>query len=68
MDIDDTTRELLAYIIYNEPITLYRISKNTRFAISTVYKKAKRMLQYGLIRPLNISDTNSERGYICINS
>ncbi|ADN51454.1 hypothetical protein Vdis_2085 [Vulcanisaeta distributa DSM 14429] len=62
MDIDDTTRELLAYIIYNEPITLYRISKNTRFAISTVYKKAKRMLQYGLIRPLNISDTNSERG------
>ena len=62
MDIDDTIRELLTYIVYNEPITLYRISKNTRFAISTVYKKAKRMVQYGLIRPLSINGTNNEKG------
>ena len=61
MDIDDTIKELLTYIVYNEPTTLYRISKNTRFAISTVYKKAKRMIQYGLIRPLNIDRINNEK-------
>ena len=61
MIIDDTIKELLTYIVYNEPITLYRISKSTKFAISTVYKKAKRMIQYGLIRPLNIDGDNSER-------
>ncbi|WP_054857107.1 hypothetical protein [Vulcanisaeta sp. JCM 16159] len=61
MDIDDTIKDLLAYIIYNEPVTLYRISKNTRFAISTVYKKARKMIQYGLIRSLSIGEVNSER-------
>ena len=61
MIIDDIIKELLTYIIYNEPITLYRISKSTKFAISTVYKKAKRMIQYGLIKPLNIDGDNSER-------
>lgn len=61
MTIDDTIKELLAYIIYNEPITLYKISKNTKFAISTVYKKAKRMVQYGLIKPLSIYGTSNER-------
>ncbi|WP_054844476.1 hypothetical protein [Vulcanisaeta souniana] len=61
MEIDDTIKELLTYIIYNEPITLYRISKNTRFAVSTIYKKAKRMIQYGLIRPLNDDEFGGER-------
>ncbi len=61
MEIDDTIRELLTYIIYNEPITLYRISKNTRFAVSTIYKKARRMIQYGLIRSLNNDELNGER-------
>ncbi|MGC8607134.1 MAG: hypothetical protein ACP5GZ_09200 [Vulcanisaeta sp.] len=61
MDVDDTMKELLTYIIYNEPITLYRVSKNTRFAISTVYKKARKMMQYGLIRPLNGYGSNNEK-------
>lgn len=58
---DYVIKELLAYIIYNEPITLYRISRSTRFAISTVYKKAKKMVQYGLIRPLGNDKINNER-------
>lgn len=50
---DDIVKDILTYIILNEPITLYKVSKSISYATSTVYKKAKKMLNYGLIRPLN---------------
>lgn len=53
LEIDDTMRDILKYLIMHEPTTLYGISKNTRYAISTIYKKAHRMLEYGLIRVID---------------
>ena len=62
IEIDDTIKDILAYVILHEPVTLYNISKNTRYAISTVYKKAKRMLYYELIKPsLYWVDENGKR-------
>jgi len=51
VEVDNQLIDLLAYIVLHEPTTLYRISKNTKYAISTVYKKAKKMMHYGLIKP-----------------
>ena len=51
VEVDDQLIDLLAYIVLHEPTTLYRISKNTKYAVSTVYKKAKKMMHYGLIKP-----------------
>jgi len=63
VEVDDSMIDLLAYIVLHEPITLYRISKNTKYAISTVYKKAKRMMYYGLIRPYayDVEDCDREK-------
>ena len=35
VEVDDSMIDLLAYIVLHEPITLYKISKNTKYAIST---------------------------------
>jgi hypothetical protein len=51
IEVDNQLIDLLAYIVLHEPTTLYRISKNTKYAVSTVYKKAKKMIHYGLIKP-----------------
>ncbi len=65
IEIDDTIKDILAYVILHEPVTLYNISKNTRYAISTVYKKAKRMLYYELIKPsLYWVDENGKRRHV----
>ncbi len=53
VDLDDVMKDLLTHVLLHEPTTLYRISKSTQYAISTVYKKARKMLSLELIRPLN---------------
>ncbi len=50
LDLDKAICDMLAFIITNEPTTLYRISKSTSYGISTVYKKARKMLKDGLIK------------------
>lgn len=51
VEVDDQLLDLLSYMVLHEPTTLYKMSKNMKYAISTVYKKAKKMMHYGLIKP-----------------
>lgn len=49
---------MLAYFITKGPATLYRLSRDTPYSISTVYKKAKRMVKDCLIKAI---DSNGDR-------
>ncbi|MFB6470575.1 MAG: hypothetical protein TU36_005000 [Vulcanisaeta sp. AZ3] len=53
VEFDETINEMLAYIIVKGPTTLYRVSRDTPYSISTVYKKARRMVKDYLIRVIN---------------
>ena len=49
LEYDEVIAGILSFIISNEPTTLYRVYKQTRFSISTVYKKARKMINLRLI-------------------
>jgi hypothetical protein len=50
VEYDKTINDILAYIITRGPTTLYRITRDTPHSISSIYKKAKRMVKDYLIR------------------
>lgn len=47
---DDVTLNILMYVIYNEPVSIYRVAKAVPYYTSLTYKKANRLLRDGLIR------------------
>ncbi|GAB6945788.1 hypothetical protein [Vulcanisaeta sp. JCM 14467] len=49
VDYDDVMNSMLAYIIMRGPVTLYRVSRETPYSISSIYKKAKYMVKNNLI-------------------
>ncbi len=50
VEYDKTINDILAYIIMKGPTTLYRVSRDTPYSISSIYKKAKRMVKDYLIK------------------
>ena len=50
VEYDKIINDILAYIITRGPTTLYRITRNTPYSISSIYKRAKRMVKDYLIR------------------
>lgn len=48
---DKMMMDILAQVIIEEPVSLYRITRKTPYSISSIYKKAKQMLHKGLIKP-----------------
>lgn len=48
--LDEYSRLVLSRIIQREPVTLYRVTRETMLNFSTIYKKASRLLVNGLIR------------------
>ena len=50
VEYDKTINDILAYIITRGPTTLYKITRDTPHSISSIYKKAKRMVKDYLIR------------------
>jgi len=50
VEYDKIINDILAYIITRGPTTLYRITRDTPHSISSIYKKAKRMVKDYLIR------------------
>ncbi|WP_084019942.1 hypothetical protein [Vulcanisaeta thermophila] len=66
VDFDKAMNDILAYIILHEPVSLYKITRDTPYGISSVYKKAKRMINDGLIKSSlnhNISDKRCRNLY-----
>jgi hypothetical protein len=50
VEYDETMNDILAYIITRGPTTLYKVSRDTPHSISSIYKKAKKMVKDYLIR------------------
>ena len=49
IEYDNVLNDILAYIIMRGPVTLYRVSRETPYSISSIYKKAKYMVKNNLI-------------------
>ncbi|MCL4344035.1 MAG: hypothetical protein M1291_03655 [Thaumarchaeota archaeon] len=67
IEFDKAMLDILAYVIVNEPASLYRATRESPYSISLVYKKAKKMVNLGLIRPVSgdvSSDKRSRHLYI----
>jgi len=58
IEYDETMNDILAYIVTKGPTTLYKVSRDTPYSISSIYKKAKRMTKEYLIRAVG----NGSRG------
>jgi len=58
VEYDETMNDILAYIVTKGPTTLYKVSRDTPYSISSIYKKAKRMTKEYLIRAVG----NGSRG------
>lgn len=67
IEFDKAMLDILAYVIINEPASLYRATRESPYSISLVYKKAKKMVNLGLIRPVSgdiSSDKRSRHLYV----
>ncbi|MEM0096975.1 MAG: hypothetical protein QXH93_05170 [Conexivisphaerales archaeon] len=67
IEFDKAMLDILAYVVINEPASLYRATRESPYSISLVYKKAKKMVSLGIIRPVSgdiSSDKRSKRLYI----
>ncbi len=57
VEYDNVMNDILAYIIMKGgPVTLYRVSRETPYSISSIYKKAKYMVKNNLILARESSD------------
>ncbi|WP_243665921.1 hypothetical protein [Vulcanisaeta sp. JCM 16159] len=56
VEYDNVVNDILAYVIMRGPITLYRISRETPYSISSIYKKAKYMVKNNLIIAKEVDD------------
>lgn len=67
IEFDRVMLDILAYVIINEPASLYRATRESPYSISLVYKKAKKMVNLGLIKQISSgagSDKRSRHFYI----
>jgi len=67
IDFDKAMLDILSYVVVNEPVSLYRATRVSPYSISLVYKKAKKMVNLGLIKAVtgNINqDRRSRHLYI----
>jgi|GEM_PF-630650 predicted transcriptional regulator len=60
IEFDKVMLDILAYVILNEPASLYRATRESPYSISLVYKKAKKMVNLGLIKKIS-SEAGSDR-------
>ncbi|ADY00707.1 MAG: hypothetical protein ACP5L5_06180 [Vulcanisaeta sp.] len=55
VEYDNVMSDMLAYIIIRGPVTLYRVSRETPYSISSIYKKAKYMVKNNLLTPMGLN-------------
>lgn len=58
---DDVALNILAYVINNEPVSIYRVAKTVPYTFSLTYKKANRLIHEGLVRPGPASEIKDRR-------
>ena len=56
IEYDNVLNDMLAYIIMRGPVTLYRVSRETPYSISSIYKKAKYMVKNNLVLAKELND------------
>ena len=59
VEYDNVINDMLAYIIMKGPVTLYRVSRETPYSISSIYKKAKYMVKNNLILARESNDRSN---------
>lgn len=55
VEYDNVVNDILAYIITRGPVTLYRVSRETPYSISSIYKKARYMVKNNLLSPRELN-------------
>ncbi|MGC9180354.1 MAG: hypothetical protein ACP5GZ_09165 [Vulcanisaeta sp.] len=55
VEYDNVMSDMLAYIIIRGPVTLYMVSRETPYSISSIYKKAKYMVKNNLLTPMGLN-------------
>lgn len=58
---DDSSLNILMYVINNEPVSIYRVAKTVPYNISLTYKKANKLLSEGLVRQVPVVDSKDHR-------